>query len=1028
MYRLAIIIYFLCLGSVLAQGYWQPLDGSTRRTHNNSPQAEGYYYYSLDKKLFGKALHDRSSQRGEYISVQLPNGKGEFEVFQVKKVQVLSPEMAAKYPKIESYAGYSATNPTKEVSFTYSPAGLTVMFSDDLDFSFVQADDKKGKRYKAYNRSAAQEAMRFTCNTTTQGGAAINTHEDNDGLTQRSHTARNDYSSGNKLRKIRIAIATTHNYTQRFGTKAATLAQLVSAVQRVNQVYRRQMSIEFQLVSGENIIIDNKSDDVFEGRLNMYWTGKPLQDFLDTKVGSANYDVGHVFDNTTRANGNAGCIGCICEAGKKGGGFSAGDVSVGQDLDRFDIDFFAHELGHQMGANHVHNLSGERSGVQVEPGSGSTIMGYAGISGADDVQPRSDAYFNHVNVKQIMEHMKTRPCLTVTTLSNTPPEIGDLPEYTIPNGTAYLLKATATDTDNDDLYYTWEQEDDANGSISFEVFSSVNKKGPLTRAIPPTRSNERYVPRFSQILAGKLTQRNPTNRSSWETVATVKRSMKWAFVVSDRKFGGDRADRDTDQTAGSTVYSTTTINVAEAGPFEITSQKKDAYWFFGTTQTITWNVADTDKAPINTQSVTIYFALDGQNFNKTIAENIPNTGSYTFTVTSTLATRQGRIMIKPVGNIYLAVNQGEKVIVKIDEDSDGDGLLDSQDNCIFVANPDQADRDGDGIGDVCDNDRDGDGVPNANDNCPDTDNADQLDTDSDGIGDVCDPDMDNDGVPNNLDNCPKVANSGQEDANHDGIGDVCSDDRDNDGIKNNNDNCPDKPNPNQSDIDGDGTGDECDSDMDNDGVLNVQDNCPKVSNSAQTDTDGDHIGDACDDDDDNDGVLDVNDNCRTVVNPDQADLDGDGIGDVCDDDMDGDGIPNDQDNCPRTPNTDQADTDKDGIGDACDPDIDGDGVANAQDDTPNEIVLIPNAFTPNGDGINDRLYIRRVSFYPNNNLKIYNGNQQLVYEKSGYNSQNENEGWDGIGIDGKKVPQGSYYYKFTIAGKTTLEGWIYINY
>lgn len=245
-------------------------------------------------------------------------------------------------------------------------------------------------------------------------------------------------------------------------------------------------------------------------------------------------------------------------------------------------------------------------------------------------------------------------------------------------------------------------------------------------------------------------------------------------------------------------------------------------------------------------------------------------------------------------------------------DFDGDGIVDSVDNCPCHANPDQTDGDGDGIGDGCDN-------------CLYIPNPDQEDFDNDGVGDVCD-------------NCFSTPNPWQEDTDGDGVGDSC-------------DNCIYVPNPLQSDFDVDGVGDECDDDidddgipndqdddMDGDGIPNAEDNCPYMFNMYQEDSDGDGIGDECD-------------KCPELYNPGQEDLDGDGVGDLCDEDVDGDGIPNEEDNCPTTPNSNQADLDCDGIGDACDDDIDGDGV-------PNDIDNCPTHFNPdqsdvNGNGIGD---------------------------------------------------------------------------
>ena len=289
-------------------------------------------------------------------------------------------------------------------------------------------------------------------------------------------------------------------------------------------------------------------------------------------------------------------------------------------------------------------------------------------------------------------------------------------------------------------------------------------------------------------------------------------------------------------------------------------------------------------------------------------------------------------------------------------DTDGDGIVDTADNCPAIINPDQADNDLDGTGDPCDDDDDNDLVPDLADNCIFTDNPGQEDTDGDGTGDACDNDIDGDSVSNGSDNCPVDPNVDQTDTDGDLEGDACDIDDDNDGIEDTEpDNCPLTANADQSDIDIDSIGDACDADIDGDGVTNDpdNDNCPLDKNSDQLDTDGDMMGDACDEDDDNDSVPDLVDNCVLDFNPDQDDTDSDGIGDACDStsalDSDNDGIDDTIDNCIYIANTDQTDTDGDGAGDACDLDDDNDGVADTADlcpsSTPGEVVDTVNGCT-----------------------------------------------------------------------------------
>lgn len=278
-------------------------------------------------------------------------------------------------------------------------------------------------------------------------------------------------------------------------------------------------------------------------------------------------------------------------------------------------------------------------------------------------------------------------------------------------------------------------------------------------------------------------------------------------------------------------------------------------------------------------------------------------------------------------------------------DADGDGVLDSVDICSDTPIGEIADLNG------CaesQKDPDNDGISGSSDNCPNNYNPNQADNDNDGTGDLCDPDDDNDGILDSIDNCQSVFNPNQEDNDGDGIGDVCDLDNDNDGIDDvdeialgldplgsdsDNDGLDDALDPfpldetEWLDTDNDGIGNNTDTDIDGDGYINTFElEClsdPLEATSIPDDFDGDFNPDCLDEDDDNDGFLDTEDDLP-FNQEEWIDSDGDGLGDNEDPDDDNDTFIDEEDAFPFDL-YEWLDTDRDGLGNNADTDDDNDG-------------------------------------------------------------------------------------------------------
>ena len=615
-----------------------------------------YQLFSLNLDNFKILLADVPSRKNigssPMVVINFPDKKGNMERFQVSETSTLAPEIAIKYPNIKTYIGFSLDNPGGRIRFSVTPQGLKTMSTYPNKPALFTVPLNKGDEslYITYDRSMRIDSKKdFECLT------------ENENVPIKEIISFNRDANDQILRTLRIAISTTGEYTNFWDDGDDTngdaqedaLAALVSTLNRTNEVFEVDMAITFQLVTGTEIIYPTSSTDPYTGSFN-----SQLQSTLTSEVGESNYDIGHLF-NYGGNNGNAGCIGCVCVDGQKGSGFSSHsftDNDGGPNMDDFfDIDYVPHEIGHQMGGNHTFSQSNEGTGVNYEPGSGTTIMGYAGITGANDVQDHSDPYFHYGTINQVLNNLDTRTCWTSSEITNNPPVADAGDDYTIPQGTAFKLVGSATDSDEEDvLTYTWEQVD--SGTTTSSNFGPTKTSGGVWRSRPPSSNPTRYMPVRSRVLSGELTEANPQeteDNTSWETVSTVGRALNFALTVRDRSETngvGQFPQSDFD-------FMTVTVD-GDSGPFAVTSQTTNETWNVGESRTVTWDVAGTDTGSVNTSSVNIYLSTDGGlTFPFSAASNVANDGSHTFSVPPADGdSDQLRVMVEGNDNIFYAIN------------------------------------------------------------------------------------------------------------------------------------------------------------------------------------------------------------------------------------------------------------------------------------------------------------------------------------------------------------------------------------
>jgi hypothetical protein len=587
--------------------------------------------FSLNIEALKQALV-LAPERGAFsgnsnVIISFPNSEGQMERFSIMEASVMHPDLAARYPNIKSYAGQGVDDPSARIRFSMSPLGFQSMqLSANKPATFIESYTEDLSIYSVFKKADRIDLSDdFVCEVTESMNRRINAGSNS--LMRNADDAT--------LRTYRLAVSATGEYTQyNGGTKALALAAINATMTIVNGIYENDFNVTMVLIANtDDVIYTSTNSDPYGNTTSGY--NSALQSTLTNVIGEANYDIGHLVANLQN-NGNAGCIGCVCVNGSKGSGWTS--YSTPDTVD-FAVDYVAHEMGHQFGGNHTWTFNGsEGTGVQMEPGSGSTIMGYAGITGSTDVQAHSDAYFHAATIEQVTDYIKSTSCQTNTNTGNAVPTANAGSNYTIPKGTPFVLTGVGADADSGNvLTYCWEQMD--NGTSSNTNPSPNSTSGPAFRSYIPTTDSKRYFPRLSTIKTGATSWQ-------WEAVPNVARTLNFRVTVRDNVAGG--ANNNSDDTV-------ITVN-GTAGPFVLNSPNTNVTWNAGTTQTVTWNVAGTTANGVNAANVDILLSTDGgDTYPITLASGAVNDGSQNITVPNNQGT-QNRIMVKGSNHIFFDIS------------------------------------------------------------------------------------------------------------------------------------------------------------------------------------------------------------------------------------------------------------------------------------------------------------------------------------------------------------------------------------
>ncbi len=634
------MIKILSFATAFFLGFYQPLFGQSANfwTHqvesNQNLQSRMIptlkaEFYQLNLQKLNQSIHNQ----GKTKAVTIPYPDNSYGEFLISAVPVMSPQLAARYPQIKTYSGKNvATGEIIRVDIT--PKGFhALIFSKKGQIYIDPVEQNNTDKYQVYYRkdfSKAEKHSQFI-----EEEPIIFDQRRFDAAQRLIESKQIERPSGTQLRTYRIAIATTGEYTEfHGGTVVDALSAMVTTMNRVNGIYERDAAIRMVLVANnDQIIFTNPDTDPFTNNS----AGSMINEVpaeINSTIGNNNYDIGHGF--STGAGGLAG-LGVVCTSGKARG-VTGTNSPIG---DPFDVDYVAHEIGHQFGAPHTFNgdvgscSGGNRSaGSAYEPGSGSTIMAYAGICGSQNLQNNSDSYFHVASLDAIHAYSQTgsgNNCAQITNTGNSVPLVNaGSGGFSIPISTPFQLNGSATDPDDDLIVYNWEQFNlgPAGGP------NTPAGNAPIFRSFSPTPDSFRVFPQISDLLNNTQT--------IGELLPNYSRDLTFRLIA-----------RDVRSVAG-VAYDQISFKVSdEAGPFTV-NDITGTYSGIDSID-ITWDIANTTNSTINCQTVNIFLSDDGgETFDYLLLENTPNDG-FERVLLANVTAPNARIKVAAADNIFFNI-------------------------------------------------------------------------------------------------------------------------------------------------------------------------------------------------------------------------------------------------------------------------------------------------------------------------------------------------------------------------------------
>jgi subtilisin-like proprotein convertase family protein len=591
---------------------------------------------ALHDLLFSAPSEKSAMAETSPVSLRLPTPSGEFATFRIVGYDIAEEAALVKYPDIRTWYGVNADDPTQSIFLDWTARGFhaAVRGGNTPDYFVDPVYRRDLEHYQVYTKGDLDPALEpFTCLTEGEGIIA------DEPITVASNKALGDC----ELMQYRTTMTATGEYSNYHGATSATQSALVQSaivttVNRVNQITTRNLSLRLQLIGNNDLLYSyDPANDPFPTNTvgALINANTP---YVNDIIGVDNYDYGHIVSQG--GGGGVASLRASCRDNRKGAGATSLNSPEG---DFFDVDYVAHEMGHNFGGNHTQNNScNYSSSAGMEPGSASSIMGYAGIC-SPNVQSQSDDYFHGRSIEEMTTHFEVGNggCGTIINTSLTNATIISPTDETIPAGTPFVLTSGATGDGT--INYNWEQYDVEQGAVMPPV--GTNVQGPLFRSLPPTASTERFFPRLPDVIDG--------TSGTWEATPAVSRQMEFRSTVLNYNAA-----------YGCAIEDNLILEVTDAnGPFTVLDPLNGLnQWSAGQTAQVRWNVASTNLAPYNSQLMDVLLSTDGGATFEVILAETPNDGYAEITVPNETG-NDNRVMVRSKDNVFYNVSTADFAIV-----------------------------------------------------------------------------------------------------------------------------------------------------------------------------------------------------------------------------------------------------------------------------------------------------------------------------------------------------------------------------